>query len=253
MKGAYLVATNTVRQIVRQKLFLNLILLGIAMVALATIVSNITFGFHDRVIRSIALSGVSISLNLMAVLVGVGLVHGEIERRTLFVILTRPVSRMQYVAGRFLGLLAVLTMVLVGMGFIMSIVLLSFGVSIDGIDAAAIIAMLPEAAVLGAVATVFSSFSTPTLSVGFSIGTWLIAASTDDLVGLTPNDSPLKPALRVIAYVVPSLARFNFREAAVYRMPIAASDLAFSIVYGGLFAAALVIIAGVILSRREMV
>ena len=86
------VAQNTFRQTLRERLFLNIIIFGVFMILLAMVLANITFGYPDRVVRSIGLSGISIAANLVALLVGVSLIHQEIDRKTLFVVLTRPAA-----------------------------------------------------------------------------------------------------------------------------------------------------------------
>ena len=123
MNALWMIASNTVRQTVRQRLFYNVALFGVGMVVLAMIVSNITFGFPDRVVRSIGLSGVTFAVDLMALLVGVTLVHQEIDKKTLFVLLTRPLTRWQYVAGRFLGLFLTIVAMTVGLGLAFAAVL----------------------------------------------------------------------------------------------------------------------------------
>ena len=86
MNPILVIAGNTLRQTVRQRLFLNIGIFGIGMVLLAMLVGSITYGFPDRVVRSIGLSGVTIAVDLMALLLGVGLIHEEIDRKTLFVV-----------------------------------------------------------------------------------------------------------------------------------------------------------------------
>lgn len=253
MTAVWMVATNTIRETIRQRLFLNIFVFGVGMVVFAMVVGNITFGFPDRVVRSIGLTGVSLAANLMALLVGVGLVHGEIDRKTLFVVLTRPVSRTQYVVGRYLGLVVALAGVVAGFSVVFLLMLAYVLATPTGLDLVALVMAFLEASVLAAFAVVLSSFSTPSLAAGIGLGFWLAAASTDDLVGLTADaDGPTKALAQAISYVLPSFARFNYREVAVYGIGIEPSVVIQTILYGGLYAAAFVALASVILSRREM-
>ncbi len=254
MSSILIVARNTVRQTFRQRLFLNIVIFGVGMVLLGMVVGNITFGHADRVVRSIGLSGVAVALDLMALLVSVGLIYEEIDKKTLFVVLTRPLHRWQYVVGRYLGLVFALTIALLGFIVVFVITLLWVRGTPTTQDFVALGAVLPEAAVLGGFGLVLSSFSTPTLSAGIGLGFWIASASSDDFVNLTKEADAMTQGLaRGVYYLLPSLARFNYRELAVYQQPIQLEHVATSIAYGAGYAIFLVAIASVILSRREMV
>jgi Cu-processing system permease protein len=252
MNAVLMIASNTFRQTVRQRLFYNVLLFGVGMVVFSMVVGNLTYGFPDRVVRSIGLSGVSLALDLMAMFIGVTLIHQEIDKKTLFVLLTRPVARWQYVAGRFVGLLAALVTITVGLSLVFAFVLTSVRGRMTGLDLLALSSAFPEAAVLGAIGLVLSTFSTPTIGSGIGIGAWIIAASTDDLIGLTEKDTLAHDAAQVLSFVFPSLARFNFREAAVYQSDIPLIDGVTVWLYGGAYCLALVALASAILARREM-
>jgi ABC-type transport system involved in multi-copper enzyme maturation permease subunit len=249
-----LVASNTFRQVVRQRLFLNVVVFGVGMLLLSMVLGEITFGYVDRVVRSVGLSGVTVALDLMALLISVTLIHQEIDKKTLFVVLTRPLERWQYVAGRFLGLLAALTLVLLGFSVVYALTLLAARGSPELRDVWALAAALPEAAVLAGFGLVLSSFSTPTLASGLGLGFWIVAATTDDLARLTQKADGLTRLLaQVLYWVLPSFARFDFRTAAVHALEVDPVDYLMTWGYGAIYALALVALAGAILDRREMV
>ncbi|MFO0728865.1 MAG: ABC transporter permease subunit [Myxococcota bacterium] len=254
MNPISVIAANTFRQVVRERLFYNLLVFGVGMIVFSGLVGALTFGHAARVVCSIGLSGVSFVLDLVALLVGVALIHQEIDRKTLFVVLTRPLHRWQYAAGRYLGLVAVLATALAGLSLIFALALTLAKGSFGANEAMALLLSFPEAAIIGAFALVLSAFSTPTLSAGLGIGFWIICSTTDDLVRLSRNSGPVAESLAKFAYyALPSLARFNLREAAVYQQAIPWADTAAALVYGGLYAAFLASLAGLILSKRDMV
>lgn len=252
MKVVHLIAVNTFRQVVRQKVFYNVLLFGLGMVMLAMLVGNITFGYPDRVVRSIGLSGISITLDLLALLTGVGLIHGEIDRKSIYVVLTRPVRRSQYVVGRLLGLIG--TLVLISLGLLVAFVLVLSFVrgSLTSRDLLAVAGAIAEACVLGGVAMVFSTFTTPTLGAGMGMGVWIVAATSDDLVGLSAPRPELAAVARAISYVFPSYARLNFRESAVYAMDIPLATWLPALGYAGLYTVVMAMLATLILTRREL-
>lgn len=249
-----LVASNTVREVIRQRLFFNILVFGVGMIIFAMVVSNLTFGYPDRVVRSIGLSGIAIAGNLLALLVGVALIHREIDQKTLFVVLTRPIGRGSYVVGRFLGLAVSLAGVYAGFSAIFLVMLVYVNGTPSSLDALSLAMSFVESCILGALALVLSSFSTPTLSAGIGLGFWIACASTDDLVNLTKDASAeLQTLASVISTVLPSFARFNYREVAIYADAVDSSTVAQTVGYGGLYIVAFVSLASAVLSRRQMV
>lgn len=254
MRAAWLIALNTFRQTVRQRLFYNIGIFGLGMIIMAMVIGQITFGYPDRVVRSIGLSGVALALNVIALLVSVTLIQQEIEKKTAFVVLARPLHRYQYVLGRYFGLLLALLAAQVGLSVLFVGTLLSVGGEVSSQDLWALLMNLPEAAILGAVGLVLSTFSTPTLSAGISIGVWIAAASLDDLVGLTRKlDAFTRTTADVVSWVLPNFARLNFREAAIYAIPVELTTYLASLAYGVVYVVALLGLASAIFSRREMV
>ncbi len=254
MTSIFVLAINTFRQTMRQRLLYNIAIFGVGMVLVSMVIGNITFGYPDRVVRSIGLSGVAIALDLIALLVGVTLIHQEIDRKTLFVVLIRPIERWQYVCGRYLGLLMAIALMGLGLSVVFIVTLLSVGGTPGANDFIALLAAVPEAALLGGIGLTLSAFSTPTLSAGIGLGLWLSAATTDDLVRLTAKAESVevKYLAKFIYYALPSLHRLNFREAAIYQDPVSTAEFVSALGYGALYACALVAIASLILSRREM-
>ena len=254
MRAIGLIATNTVRQTVRDRLYYNIAFFGLGMVVFSMVVGNITFGFPDRVVRSIGLTGFAVALNLLALLVGVGLVHQEIDRRSLFVVLTRPIRRAEYICGRYLGLLGATLLIGLGLGIVFSLILTSVRGHLTMQDVFALGASVGEAALIGALGVVISSFSTPTVGAGLGIGFWLVCATTDDLVRLTANSEGAGHVLaQGLAYAMPSLARLNFRDAAVYQLPVEFGHWMGAMLYAGVYVVVFLAPASAILSRREMV
>lgn len=254
MNRIWLIAHNTTLETIRKQTFFNILVFGVGMVAFGMVVGNLTIGYPDRVVRSIGLSGISIGANLMALLVGVGLVHREIERKTLFVVLTHPVERWQYVLGRYFGLAFTLFGLMSGFAAAFFLTLVYVGGTPSSVDLLALGLSFIEACVLGGFAIVLSSFSTPSLSAGIGLGFWVASASTEDLVNLTQESSPLgRGVAQTIAFTLPSFSRFDLREAAVYADGVDVGAIAYTVAYGTLYMAGFAALASAILARREMI
>ena len=123
LRGVGLVAGNTVRELVRSKLLYNILVFAVLLIASSMLVAQLTIGQWDRVILDMGLAAIELSGLLVAVLIGVGLVAGEIDRRTIFPTLAKPVARGTFLIGRYAGLLAILAIDLVIMLAVLTAVL----------------------------------------------------------------------------------------------------------------------------------
>lgn len=254
MTQLWLLASNTIREVIRQKLFLNVLVFGLLMILFAQVVANLTYGQADRVVRSIGLSGTALALDLLAVLLGVAVVHREIERKTALVVLTRPVSRGTFILGRFFGVAAATTLAAVGFGAVYVLTLWSVRGSPTGLDALALGGALVESWIVGAFAVLLSCVTTPSLGAGVALGFIIAASSIDDVVNLTAQDGGALHAVAIgLSYVMPSFARLNFREAAVYGDIVPPWAVGGALVYAACFAALFLVLATLALRNKELV
>lgn len=254
LRFAGVIAQNTFRSLVRRKALLNILLLGVGLVLMAVVVSQISFGDPQRIVRSLALSGIGMALNLLAVLLGSSLVSEEVERRTLFAILTRPVARGTYLLGRLTGAGAVLALTSLGFFLVLVLVLAGVGTLVGTLDVVAVGFMWLEAWILLAFVMALSCYTNPLLASALGLGFWVICASIDDVRALLrAMDDPGFSLwlLESVAWVVPSFSLLNHREAAVYGDPTPVGALAAVTLSGVLYVAALWAIATWVLRQRQ--
>jgi ABC-type transport system involved in multi-copper enzyme maturation permease subunit len=191
---------------------------------------------------------------LIAILIGVNLIAGEIERKTIFATLAKPVSRGAFLLGRYLGLLAVLAVnVAVMLALLAGVLhLAGYGLSRTALDAGLLIGV--ELALMASVATLFSSFSTPILSAGFSIAFFLIGHLLGDLRAFGDRSkSGLARSLTSFFYrLLPDLELLNLKSQAASQLPVDPRFVLRSAAYGLAYAAALLVLASLIFRRREL-
>src|SRR5882724_10942920 len=109
MRRAGIVALNTFREAVRDRVLYNLVFFALLMMLAAVVVGQISIGIEESVIVNLGLSAISVIGLLIAVFIGVGLVSKEMEKRTLYALLAKPVRRWEFLLGKFGGLLLTLT------------------------------------------------------------------------------------------------------------------------------------------------
>lgn len=251
------VAVNTFREAVRDRVLYNLVFFGLLMIAGAILAGDISIGIHRLVIINLGLTAISIIGLVMSIFIGVGLVYKEIEKRTLYTLLARPVKRWQFLVGKFGGLLLTLlvntSLMTVGLFIALFYSERAF-VRADLTILVAVYFILLELALVTALALFFSCFSSPMLSTLFTLAiyiTGVFAADIRDFGQLTK--SPLIEGFtRVLYYLVPNFHNFNAIEAAGHAQPIAFSLIWQNTLYTILYAALVLIASSAIFSRRNL-
>jgi len=249
-----LVAGNTIRELVRSKLLHNLLLFAVLLIASSMFVAQLTIGQWDRVILDIGLAAIELSGVLVSVLIGVGLVAGEIERRTVYPTLARPVTRGAFLVGRFLGLFAMLAVSVVLMLAVLAAVLRMAGYGFSASAATAALLILLELALLSGAALLFGSFTKPILASAFSLSVFLIGHLLSDLKSFQQrSNSGLAKAFTEVAYrLLPDLELLNVKSLASNELPIPHGLLPSAALYAALYTGALLLLAISIFARRDL-
>jgi Cu-processing system permease protein len=251
------IVSVTIREALRQKLAVNLLVFAVALVAASFTISTLTFGEQYRIIVDIGLSAMEIFGTLIAVFLGAGLIARDVERRTVYPIVAKPVSRAEYVIGRYLGLVATTTLNMLVMATVFTAVLgfylRGFGFLRDTPFLAVLASMAVRFAVVGALACFFSCFTTATLSAIFTLSFVVAGLLASDLVRYWALQGPAARALGRAAFViVPNLEALNLKEAMVYKDPVSMSFAVTGLGYGILYAAAVLAFAVAVFSRRDL-
>src|SRR5271170_8394608 len=215
----FFVAVNTFRESVRDRVLYNLIFFALLMIAAAVFVGQISIGIERLVIVNLGLSAISLLGLVMSVFIGVGLVYKEIERRTLYSILAKPVRRWEFLTGKYLGLLLTLAINTALMTLGLFLALLYVNHAIVRADAPILLAVyfiLLEFALVTALALFFSCFSTPMLSTLYTLGIYITGVFADDIrsVGDFTQNPALLGVTRTLYYLVPNFHNFNAIAAA---------------------------------------
>ncbi|MFN0107813.1 MAG: ABC transporter permease [Blastocatellia bacterium] len=250
------IAFNTFRESVRDRVLYNLVLFVALIVAAATVIGRIAVGQESKIIVDVGLSATSVFGLLIAIFIGIGLVSKEIERRTVAVILSKPVRRSQFILGKYFGLCLTL---LVNTAAMAAAVMLALIFAKGGFDSAqwalwpAAYLIFLELAVMTAVALLFSCFSSPALSALFTLLIFLIGRWSPDLklFAETAESALTRGVCRALYHLLPNLANFNFINEAAYGESVPAQLLAGNTVYAVCYVAVLLAMAMLIFDRRS--
>ena len=253
MNRVGVIALNTFRETLRDKILYNLAFFGLLLIGSSILLSSLTMGEQAKIIQDLGLASINLFGVLIAIFVGIGLVSKEIEKRTIYSIIAKPIPRYQFLLGKYFGLALTLfvNMSIMVVGFFLT--LLSAKVGIDPALLKALALIFVELLVITAVAVMFSTFTTPTLSATFTLAIYVIGHLTDDLRVLAtklPSDLT-KLVLDGLYYTLPNLESFNVKGQAVHAIPIEPAYLVTAAAYGITYSAAVLFLACVIFQRRD--
>jgi ABC-type transport system involved in multi-copper enzyme maturation permease subunit len=247
------VAFNTFREAIRDRILYSLLVFAVTMIVGSLVLSALTVGGEEKIIKDLGLAAIALVSALIAILIGVGLVHKEIERRTLYAIITKPIRRTEFVVGKFLGLSLTLAVNVAIMG--LSLVLLASAMEARPAWELLIPVTLTflKSVMITAIAVLFSTFSTPTLSAVCTLAFVVVGSLASDLklFATTFGGPLLQVAITAVYLVLPNLAFLDVGHVVVYgeTAPGAAAGLAAA--YALIYTAGLLVGAAWIFQYRD--
>jgi Cu-processing system permease protein len=247
------IAVNTVREAIRSKVLYVLLFFALVLIGTGVLLSALSYVERERILQDVGLASIRIFSAAIALFVGVGLIHREVDRRTIFTILSKPVSRAEFLVGKYLGLVATLWLQVAIMAACFVAVSLFAGAPLGLQHGQALLLVGVEVAVLVAVATLFSSFTTPLLASLFGAGFYVIGHLTRDLrdLGAGSGSAALEWTTALLHRVLPDLEGFNLSIEAVHGLPVETAAFAWPILYGALYVGAILCLAAILFERRD--
>lgn len=248
------IASNTVREAVRNKVLYTLLFFAVLLIGTGIVVSTLSYVERERILQSVGLSSIRLFGAAIAVFVGVGLIHREVDRRTIYTILSKPVSRTEFLVGKFAGLVATLWMQVAIMGAAFVAVSLVADAPLGGVHAAAIGLAAVEMALLVGVATLFSSFTTPMLASLFTAGIYVAGHVSRDLreLGAQTDVAWLERITWLVHKALPDLESFNLTVQAIHELPVDGRQVLVPIAYAALYVLMLLGLASFVFERRDL-
>jgi ABC-type transport system involved in multi-copper enzyme maturation permease subunit len=248
------ISRNTFREAVRDRILYNLVLFVLLITAAAIFLGELTAGQEQRTIVNLGLSAMLLFGAFISIFVGIGLVSKEIEKRTVFAIFAKPVTRGRFVVGKYLGLCLTLLVNIVVMGLGVSAAILYVGGgSLAWKIWGAIALIFMELTIITGVAIVFSSFSTPSLSALLTFFVFLIGHFSSSLRDLaqTLGSSAGRIFFDAIYYILPNLSNFSFITNAAHAEVPPSAMLGGAALYALIYDVILLVLAVTIFSRRN--
>ena len=247
------IALNTFKEAVRDRILYAVLVFALVMLAGSTILVTISVGGEEKVIKDLGLACISIFGLLIAIFLGIGLVSKEIEKRTLYTIITKPIHRYQFILGKYLGLVMTL---LVNVG-VMGLGLIGLTSFWEGTSSPrlllAILFIFLELMLVTALALLFSAFSSPALSAIFTLCLFVAGHLSADLRLFAAHygGGASRLLAEALYFLLPNLSRLNLKDQAVHTIGIDGGTTVLSSLYASCYIAALLLAAMAIFQRRD--
>jgi len=252
MRRILSISLNTFRETLREKLLYNLLIFALLMIGSSILLSRLTLGDANRLILDLGLASINLFGVIIAIFVGIGLVSKEIDKKTIYTIVSKPVPRYEFLLGKYLGLCITLLVNTEIMVTGLLVVLRVMDVPIELVLFKSLLLIFMELLVITAVALLFSTFTSSTLSAIFSLAIYVIGHLSADLKTLGEKlDAVSRGVLNGLYYVMPNLERFNLKGHVIHRLDVDTADMALIICYGLAYTALLLLTAAVIFQRRD--
>jgi ABC-type transport system involved in multi-copper enzyme maturation permease subunit len=252
MRRILSISLNTFRETLREKLLYNLLIFALLMIGSSILLSRLTLGDANRLILDLGLASINLFGVIIAIFVGIGLVSKEIDKKTIYTIVSKPVPRYEFLLGKYLGLCITL---LVNTGIMVAgllVVLHIMDVPIELVLFKSLLLIFMELLVITAGALLFSTFTSSTLSAIFSLATYVIGHLSADLkVFGAKLDVVSRSIVNAIYYLMPNLERFNLKGHVIHRLDVGMADMALILCYGFAYTALLLMAAAIIFQRRD--
>ena len=260
------VAVSVFKESVRDRVPYNLVLFAVLLISSSYLLGQLTAGQDVKIIKDLGLAATAVFGLFIATFIGIGLVSKEVERRSIYSLLAKPVSRPQFIAGKYAGLVLTLAVNVAVMTVALYAVLAymtwtespEFKSAWDapGLDPGllkAIFLIFVELMLITAIALFFSTFSTSLLSAALTFGLYIAGHFNAELRNFdrVVDSRPAAWLARSLYHLLPDLSAFDVKMQVVHGLPVSYGYMASTVAYGALYIAALLLAATFIFSRRD--
>jgi len=248
------IASNGFREVIRDRILYLIGFFAILMIIVWRLLPQVAVGTADKILLDFGLAAASILGVIVAVFVGTGLINKEIEKRTILVLIPKPISRAEFIIGKHLGLTGVLGVLVI------SVTAIYLGIlSLSKIDYPLLSLVISsfflflELSLLTAAALMFGVFTSSLLATFLSFGVYLVGHLSQDMVrlGKLTENPGFQKFTQGLYLVLPDLSRLDLKNDAVYGVLPSPLTLATNALYGIVYTVLLLAIAIFIFSRRQ--
>jgi Cu-processing system permease protein len=253
MNAIVAIAINGFRESRRNRVTVVVFAFAFVMIFSATVALEMTVATFGRVMTDLGLGVLSIITTFLTIFLGSGLIPREIERRTIFMVVSKPIGRSAFIVGRLLGNVVTVFFVTALMAVLFFGQVLAAGSAIHSSQVVAVGGMALQVVLLTAIAFLFASFSSQYVTAISSTGLFFLGHLAPDLYQMAERSKAeaLKPVLKALYYVLPNFDRLDFKARATYLEATSLTEFTASATYALGYSVALVAVACILFERRD--
>lgn len=254
MRAVQAIAMLTFKEAIRSKILYLLLVFAMALMSFSWIVGQLTVGDELKIVKDLGISSIHFFGILITIFIGINLVFREMEKRTIYLILSKPVRRYHFLLGKFLGLAFTLLLVLCGLVAMFYLILFLKGEHSPRLLLSFYTIYL-EWLMIAAIAILFSSFSTPLLSTMLTLACFFAGHLTESLLMLKSRmtSEVTNGFLTVLFYILPNLELFNIRSAVVHNLPLPPAFLGEATLYWMFYLSTVLLLSIQIFQKKDFV
>ncbi len=247
------IGLNTYKEIIRDRVLYGLIVFALLLIGVSLALGQLTFKEQARISANFGLTGIHLSSIALAIFVGSTLVTKEIDKKTVLTLLARPISRVQFVLGKALGLMMIIASIIFLLSLVMMGVFFALGISIDHRFVLSLYGIFLESLVLLSFSLVFSSFTRPILVVSYAVGLFLVGHWMDSLIFFAEKSEQkiFVFLAETVNNVLPNLELFNWRSLPIYNENVLGSEVFYASLYSLSWFCILVTVTTLILRKKD--
>ena len=254
MSVVWTLALNTFREAVRDRVLHSMLFFAVVTVCASLVLKDITLGDQDKIVRSIAEGGIDLFASLIGMFLGISIIWKELEKKTVYTILSKPMSRWQFILGKYVGLNLTIWIEMALLSG-MYVVLMLFQQDVPSpIFFVSMGLLVVELMLLTAWATLFSTYSAPTTASAFTISIFIMGHLADDLwlLGSKSDSVFLEQVVHFIYWVVPNFELLSIRELSVHEREIPWVQVWSAAGYGIVYSVVVLLLAVMLFNRKDI-
>ncbi|MGE4133249.1 MAG: ABC transporter permease [Bdellovibrionales bacterium] len=253
MRAIWILAFNTYKEVIRDRILYGLVLFALMLIGLSLALGQLSFAEQARISANFGLSAIHLCAVVLAIFVGSTLVYKEIEKKTILTILVRPISRLQFILGKALGLTLIILTMIFGLSLILVMTFAFLEMSIDTRLIWVLVGLLCESLILLGVTLFFSMFTRPVLVVSLSVCVFLIGHWQESLAFFAQRSSGvLVGAQWITSRFIPDLEKVNWKDLVLYNQTIDASVRLQAVGYSLAWFAFCISLAAIIFRKKDV-
>lgn len=249
------IALNTFKESIRSKILIGVLLFSVLIILSTMALVQLTIGQWMKITVDIGMGAISLFGNMMAIFLGINLVAREIDRKTVYTIVSKPVKRYEFILSKYLGLLFTIFINVILMLIILLLILrfyVRYDIPYQGIIQAFYLLIL-EFMIVSSIAIFFSTFSTPIMSAAFSVTIWFIGHLLSDLKfwSMKSESEAFKFLVNAIYYILPDLELLNLKSNIVYQITAEVNYIVWVSAYSLMYSIFMLLISILIFEKRD--